>query len=56
MKKVKVIKRYNDVVLKKIQEPGTILEVGDKRADHLVREEMAEYVTASGKREEGKKG
>ena len=45
MKKVKVIKRYNDVVLKKIQEPGTILEVGDKRADHLVREEMAEYVT-----------
>ncbi|CUP24958.1 Uncharacterised protein [[Eubacterium] contortum] len=56
MKKVKVIKRYNDVELKAIQDPGTILEVSDNRADHLVREEMAEYVTESGKREEGKKG
>ena len=56
MKKVKVIKRYNDVVLKDIQDPGTILEVGDRRADHLVQEGMAEYVTESRKKEEGKKG
>nr|CAJ1762619.1 hypothetical protein AUSP0088_00046 [uncultured phage] len=56
MKKVKVIKRYNDVVLKEIQDPGTILEVGDNRADHLVQEGMAEYVTETRKREEGKKG
>jgi len=44
MKKVKVIKRYNDVLLNKVQEIGTVLEVEDKRAVHLVNEQMAEYV------------
>ena len=42
--KVKVVKRYNDMVLKKIQEPGTVFETDDKRAEHLIKEGMADKV------------
>lgn len=42
--KVKVVKRYNDMVLKKVQEPGTVFEADDKRAEHLIKEGMAEKV------------
>lgn len=44
MKKVKVTERYNDIVLDKVQVPGTVLEVEDNRARHLVSEGKAEYV------------
>ncbi|MDO4275885.1 MAG: hypothetical protein Q4D16_19635 [Eubacteriales bacterium] len=44
MVKVKVIKRYNDVVLRNIQEEGSILDVDKNRAEHLVREGVAEIV------------
>lgn len=40
--KVKVIKRYNDLVLKKIQEVGTVLEVTDARGKYLIGQGMAE--------------
>ena len=42
--KVKVIKRYSDIRLHKVIESGTVLEVDEARADHLVREGMAEIV------------
>lgn len=42
--KVKVIKRYSDIRLHKVIESGTVLEVDEARADHLVKEEMAEIV------------
>lgn len=44
MVKVKVIKRYNDVVLKRIQEEGTVFETNEKRADYLVHEGVVELV------------
>lgn len=44
MAKVRVIKRYNDMILKNIQEEGTILEVSKGRAEHLVNEGMAELI------------
>lgn len=44
MKKIKVVKRYSDVVLGKIMEVGTVLEVEDGRAEHLVNEKVAEYM------------
>lgn len=40
--KVKVIKRYNDLALKKIQEVGTILEVKDERGKYLIGQGMVE--------------
>lgn len=44
MVKVKVIKRYNDLDLKKIQEVGTILEVADVRGKYLISQGMAEEI------------
>ena len=40
MKKVKAIKRYSDVVLKKIVEKDHEFEVSDDRAKHLVEQGM----------------
>ena len=34
--KVKVVKRYNDVVLNKIKEKDEVFEVSKERAEHLV--------------------
>ena len=54
---VKVIKRYNDIVLKEIQEIGNILTVSDARAKHLIKEGMAELVKdipAKPEKQEGK--
>ena len=42
--RVKTIKRYNDMVVGKIQEPGTVFETDDKRAEHLIKEGGAEKV------------
>lgn len=42
--KVKVIKRYNDLVLEKIKEPGNIFEVDKARADILIRKGFVEEV------------
>lgn len=47
--KVKCIKRYSDVRLNKIVEAGTVLEVDKARAEHLVREGVAEKVKESEK-------
>ena len=44
MPKVKVIKRYSDVVTKKIHEKGFTFEADEKRALHLVKEGVAEIV------------
>lgn len=42
--KVKVIKRYNDLVLKKIQEVNAVLEVTDERGKYLISQGMAEKI------------
>ena len=42
--KVKCTKRYSDVRLKEVIEVGTVLEVDEERAKHLVHEEVAEIV------------
>ena len=42
--KVNVIKRYNDLALKKIQEIGTVLEVTDKRGEYLIGQGMVEKI------------
>ena len=47
--KVKCIKRYSDVCLKKIIEKDEILEVDKARAEHLVKEGVAEIVQESEK-------
>ena len=47
--KIKAIKRYSDIRLHKVIEPGTVLEVDEARADHLVKEGMAEALTKSPK-------
>lgn len=39
--RVKVIKRYSDVLLGVIKEVGDILEVSEQRAQHLVNEGVA---------------
>lgn len=54
--KVKVIRRYNDIALDAIQEIGTVLEVTKRRADHLVKEGVAEVVESdeSDRKEEEK--
>lgn len=46
MMKVKVIKRYNDLALKKIQEVGTELEVTKNRCKWLISQGMVEEVKA----------
>ena len=52
--KVKAIKRYSDVRLNKVIEPGTVLEVDEARADHLVKEGMVEILKETGKTAQGK--
>lgn len=47
--KVKCIKRYSDVCLKKIIEKDEILEVDKARAKHLVNEGCVEIVKESKK-------
>ncbi|MDD2960429.1 MAG: hypothetical protein PHR92_18250 [Lachnospiraceae bacterium] len=42
--KIKVIKRYNDLTLKAIQEEDTELDVSEQRAKYLVSQGMAEIV------------
>ncbi len=54
MKKVKVIQKYSDIVLKKIMKEGTVFEVDDKRADHLVKQGMVEVVKQPKKTENEK--
>ena len=39
--RIKVIKRYSDVLLGVIKEVGDILEVSEQRAQHLVNEGVA---------------
>lgn len=56
MVKVKVIKRYNDVVLKKIQEKGTTFKVSEERAKHLVKQGMVEIIEEAKKESAEKKG
>ncbi len=55
MPKVKVIKRYNDLELKKIQDVGKTFETSEKRAQHLVEQGMVEIV-AEPKKASEKKG
>lgn len=52
--KVKAIKRYSDIRLHKVIEPGTVLEVDEARADHLVKEGMVEILKETGKTVQGK--
>ena len=52
--KVKVIKRYNDMVLNKIQEVDTTFEVADARGKYLIGQGMVKEVKA--KKTEGKAG
>mgnify|MGYP003280308992 CR=1 FL=1 len=54
--KVKCIKRYNDVWLHKTIEPGTVLEIDEARANHLVHEGMAEIVKEAEKAAGKEKG
>lgn len=42
--KVKVIKRYNDIVLGKIQEVDTVFDVDDARGKYLIGQGMVEEV------------
>ena len=44
MPKVRVIRRYNDLTLKKIKEKGEEFEVSEQRAQHLVKQKMVEIV------------
>lgn len=53
---VKCIKRYNDVRLHKTIEPGTVLEVDEVRANHLVHEGMVEIVKETEKESGKEKG
>ncbi len=47
--KVRCIKRYSDVKLKKIIEVDTIFDVDEERAQHLVNEKVAEIVNETEK-------
>ena len=47
--KVRCIKRYSDVKLKKIIEVDTIFNVDEERAQHLVNEKVAEIVNETEK-------
>lgn len=42
--KVKVIKRYNDIALDKIQEVGTVFETDNARGKYLIGQGMVEEV------------
>lgn len=52
--KVKATKRYSDVRLHQVIEPGTVLEVDEARAKHLVHEGVAEIVKETAKKAQGK--
>ena len=54
--KVKCIKRYSDVKLKKIVEVGDILDVDDERAEHLIQEGVAEIIKETEKAASKEKG
>ena len=47
--KVRCIKRYSDVKLKKIIEVDTIFDVDEERAQHLVNEKVAEIINETEK-------
>ena len=47
--KIRCIKRYSDVKLKKIIEVDTIFDVDEERANHLVNEKVAEIVNETEK-------
>lgn len=47
--KMRCIKRYSDVKLKKIIEVDTIFDVDEERANHLVNEKVAEIVNETEK-------
>lgn len=47
MVKVKVVKRYSDMKTGKIEEVGSILEVTEERARHLVSEGVAKELKES---------
>ena len=44
MVKVKVIKRYSDVLFHRVVEVGEVLDVTQERANHLVCEKVAQIV------------
>lgn len=54
--KVKCIKRYSDIKLKKIVEVGDILDVDDERAEHLIQEGVAEITKETEKTAGKEKG
>lgn len=54
--KVKCIKRYSDIKLKKIVEVGDILDVDDERAEHLIQEDVAEVTKETEKTAGKEKG
>ena len=54
--KVRCIKRYNDIKLKKIVEVGDILDVDDERAEHLIQEGVAEITKETEKAASKDKG
>ncbi len=45
--KVKVIKRYSDIVLQKIMEEDTEFETDERRAQHLAEQGMVKIIKAS---------
>ena len=51
--KVKVIKRYNDMLLRKVQEPGTVFETDDARGKYLIGQGMVEEVPEKKNRKAG---
>lgn len=56
--RVRVIKKYNDLVLKKIQTVGTEFETSEQRARYLVSQgmvEIVEEVKAKGKEQKDEK-
>lgn len=53
--KVRVIKKYNDPALKKIQTAGTEFETSEQRARYLVSQGMVEIVGEKTERKEQKK-
>ena len=54
--KVKCIKRYNDIRLHKTIEIGTVLDVDEARANHLIHEGMVEIVKETEKESGKEKG
>lgn len=54
--RVKVIKRYNDIALKEIQEINTEFETSRKRAEYLVSQGMVKIISQIGGKEEEKDG